>query len=64
MGVLPLIAFLLILLLPLLLFSSFNPISMPNDLRSFSVDVDLEIDNFGKFNIYRVNNAMSIRDFT
>jgi hypothetical protein len=51
-GLGPLILIFLILLGPLVIFSSFNPINTPNTIKTFNIDFSLEIDNFGVFNLY------------
>ena len=56
-GLGPLIAILLILLGPLVLFSSFNPINTPNTIKSFNVDFSLEIEEFGIFNLFNMSKC-------
>jgi hypothetical protein len=53
-GLGPLILIFLILLGPLVIFSSFNPINVPNTIKTFNVDFSIEIDDFGIFNLYNL----------
>lgn len=56
-GLGPLVLIFLILLGPLFLFSSFNPINMPNTISSVNVDFSLEIENFGIFKLYSLGEC-------
>ena len=58
-GLGPLIIILLILLGPLVIFSSFNPINNPNEIKTFNADFSIEIDNLGFFSLYKLGIQFS-----
>ena len=53
-GLGPLILIMLVLLGPLVIFSSFNPINTPNNIKNFSTDFSIEIQDFGMFPLYKM----------
>lgn len=60
-GLGPLVLIFLILLGPLVLFSSFNPINTPNTIGTFNVDFSLEIEDFGIFNLYNLGRVLNLQ---
>ena len=61
LGFLPIVIIMCIILGPLLIFSSFNPINIPNGIKSFNAKLQLEIDGLGAFDIYRIDNILNIQ---